>query len=230
MLLKVIEDLTDRVRADIKTIDNKTYLDAHLIDEFFRLVTDNWQVLKTPEIAPTYLKLQNLVVGVLLGIIVNRESGNIYNSMMTYNAGCTEETLHYFFNIPFGGDGELEHLHIHTGWGNGTSDFDAGRPVYIRIKGANSEKYVVIGPKIEVKDYRDLTSAEKYFEQDAETSVYHDSNHVFLHIMDTDTYYVAENRKTSNWLLLADSGKIKLVRRQVKLWIDDDGFLGVRFR
>ena len=151
--------------------------------------------------------------------------------MMTYNASCTEENLHYFYNIPYGGDGEMEHLCIHTGWGNGTADLNAGKLLYLLAVDENGQvDYVEVGPKFEVKDYKDILSAEKYFKKDAETSVYHDATHVFIHILDTNTYYIAENRKTSKWYQLAETNAMKQYRRQVIIWVGDDGFLGVKFR
>ena len=232
MIVDVIKDLTNRVQANLQIIKGNLYLNVYLIDEFFRFVNRNWKLIKDPEIAPHYLKLQHIILDdVLLNIIVGGESRNLYNSMMVYNATCTEEDLHYFYNIPYGGDGELEHLFIHTGYGNGTSDLNAGQFIYIMAKDNNDQKdYVEVGPKIEVKDYKNLASAQKCFEQDAETPVYHDANHVFIHVLDTNTYYIAENRKTSNWYQLAEATNIKQYRRQVKLWLNNDGFLGVRFR
>ena len=60
--------------------------------------------------------------------------------------------------------------------------------------------------------------------------VYHDATHVFIHVLDTNTYFIAKNKKTSNWLYLADTSTMKHYRRQVKLWLDDEGFLRVKFR
>jgi hypothetical protein len=150
--------------------------------------------------------------------------------MMTYNASCTEEDLHYFYKIPYGGDGELEHLCTHTGWGNGTADLNAGNEIYLLVTDNEVKEKVRAGPRFEVKDYKDLSSANYYFEKDAETPVYHDATHVFIHVLDTNTYYIAENKKTSNWLYLADTDTMIHYRRQVKLWLDDEGFLGVKFR
>ena len=151
--------------------------------------------------------------------------------MMTYNAGCTEEDLHYVYTIAYGGDGEIEHLCIHTGYGNGTSDLNAGELRTFTVTDAiGNSGPIQAGPRFEVKDYKDIESAQYYFKQDAETSTYHDSNHVFIHLLDTDSYYLAANKKTSRWFHLADSDKIPHKRRQVKLWLDADGFLGVKFR
>lgn len=232
MIIDIIKDLTKRIQANLQTIKGNLYLDVYLIDEFFRFVNANWKLIRDPEIAPHYLKLQQIILNdVLLNIIVGGESGNLYNSTMTYNATCTEENLHCFYDIPYGGDGDIEHLCIHTGWGNGTSDLNAGKLIYLLAKDNNNQvDYVEVGPKLEVKDYKDFSSAQKYFKQDAETSVYHDANHVFIHVLDTNTYYIAENRKTSKWYQLAETANIKQYRRQVKLWLNDDGFLGVRFR
>jgi hypothetical protein len=232
LLINKIQDLTMRVKTNFQTINGNLYLDNYLIDEYFNLVATNWQYLKTPEVRQPYLELQALILDkILLNIIVNRQKGNLYNSMMTYNASCTEEDLHYFYNISYGGDGEIEHLCTHTGWGNGTSDLDAKRVLYIlATDGAGRKEYLEVGPKFEVKDYKDFSSAKKHFEEDAETSVYHDANHVFIHVLNTNTYYIAENRKTSNWYLLADTEGMKHYRRQVILWLDNEGFLGVKFR
>jgi hypothetical protein len=232
MMIDVIKDLTNKVQSNLRTINGNLYLDVYLIDEFFRFVNANWKYIKDPQIAPYYLKLQRIIINdVLLNIIVGGVCGNLYNSMMTYNATCTEENLHYFYKIPYGGDGEVEHLCIHTGFGNGTSDLNAGKLIRLLAKNdCNQVDYVEVGPKLEVKDYKNFSSAQKHFEQDAETSVYHDANHVFIHVLDTNTYYIAENRKTSKWYQLAAEDNIKQYRRQVKLWLDDDGFLGVRFR
>jgi hypothetical protein len=231
-LINKIEDLTARVRSNLKTVNGNLYLDVYLIDEFFKLVNSNWQTIRKPEVAPSYLELQHIIVDeVLLKIIVDGKSGSLYNSMMTYNASCTEENLHYFYNIPYGGDGELEHLCTHTGYGKGTSDLDAGTLISLLI--INQDGYVdsvKAGPKFEVKDYKDYESAQKYFKQGAGTSVYHDATHVFIHLLDTDMYYIAANKKTSNWYQLAETRTIKKYRRQVKLWLGDNGFLGVRFR
>jgi hypothetical protein len=225
-LINKIQDLTARVKANCQTINGNLYLDNYLIDEYFNLVATNWQYLKQPTVRQPYLELQNIVLDtVLLNIIVNRQKGILYNSMMTYNASCTEEDLHRFYNIPYGGDGDIEHLCTHTGWGNGTSDLDAGQVLYILVTDELGQKeYVEVGPKFEVKDYKDMTSARSYFEKDAETPVYHDANHVFIHILDSNTYYIAENKKTSKWYLLADTHTMKHYRRQIKLWVDADGF------
>lgn len=232
MIVNVIKDLTDRVQANLQTIKGNLYLDAYLVDEFFRFVNTNWRRIKDPEIAPHYLKLQQIVLNdVLLNIIVGRESGNLYNSMMTYNANCTEEDLHKFYNIPYGGDGEVEHLCVHTGYGNGTADLHAGQELSFTVSDNTGRvDSIKAGPKFEVKDYKNMESAKKYFMQDAETSVYHDATHVFIHVLDTNEYYLAANKKTSNWFKLEDTDKMPHYRSQVKLWLSDDGFLGVRFR
>ena len=231
-LLFKIEDLTKRVKNNLQTINGNLYLDVYLIDEFFQLVNKNWKQIRHPQVASQYLDLQKIIVNdVLLNIIVNRVKGNLYNSMMTYNATCTEENLHRFYSIPYGGDGELEHLCIHTGYGNNTSDLDAGG---VKQFLAVDENGVVIsveaGPKFEVKDYKDILSAEQHFKREAETSVYHDATHVFIHILETNTFYLTENRKTAKWYQLAETNVMTQYRRQVKIWISDDGFLGVKFR
>ena len=230
-LVYKIQDLTARVQHNIRSINGNLYLDNYLINEYFELVAANWQYLKAPEVRTDYLKLQDIVLNkILLEIIVNKQKGNLYNSMMTYNASCTEEDIHYFCKIPYGGDGELEHLSTHTGWGNGTADLNAGGEISLLVVDNGVKKEVRVGPKFEVKDYKDLSSANYYFEKDAETNVYHDATHVFIHVLDTNTYFIAQNKKTSNWLYLADTGAMKHYRRQVKLWLDDEGFLGVKFR
>ncbi len=232
MIVDVIKDLTNRVQANLCTINGNLYLDVYLIDEFFRLVAANWRIIKDPEIAPHYLKLQQIILNdVLLNIIVGREIGNLYNSMMTYNANCTEEDLHKFYNIPYGGDGEVEHLCVHTGYGNGTADLNAGQELDFVVSDSTGRvDHIKAGPRFEVKDYKSMKSAKKYFWQDAETSVYHDATHAFIHILDTNEYYLAANKKTSNWFQLVDTDKMPHYRQQVKLWIANDGFLGVCFR
>ena len=232
MIVDVIKDLTNRVQANLQTINGNLYLDVYLIDEFFRFVNTNWMFIKYPEIAPHYLKLQQIILNdVLLNIIVGYESGNLYNSMMTYNANCTEEDLHKFYNIPYGGDGELEHLCVHTGYGNGTADLNAGRELYFTVSDNTGRiDYIKAGPRFEVKDYKNMESAKEYFVKDAETSVYHDATHVFIHVLDTNEYYLAANKKTSNWFQLVDTDAMPHYRSQVKLWLTEDGFLGVRFR
>lgn len=230
-LVNKIQNLTARVQNNIQEINGNLYLDNYLINEYFELVEANWRYLKTPEVRTDYLKLQDIILKeILLEIIVNRQKGNLYNSMMTYNASCTEEDIHYFFKIPYGGDGELEHLCTHTGWGNGTADLNAGSEIDLLVVDNGVKEKVRVGPKFEVKDYKDLKSATYYFEKDAETEVYHDATHVFIHVLDTNTYFIAKNKKTSNWLYLADIDTMKHYRRQVKLWLDDEGFLGVKFR
>jgi len=117
---------------------------------------------------------------------------------MTYNATCTEEDLHYLFNIPYGGKGEIEHLDIHTGYGNGVSDLKSEELIILKVSNEFGDiNYVQAGPNFEVKDYKNKDSAKDYFEKQAETSVYHDSNNVFIHIIDNDTYYIAANKKGS---------------------------------
>jgi hypothetical protein len=226
-----IQDLTAKIKANLQTIKGNTYLDNYLIDEFFHFVYDNQLLIRDSKVAPYYLELQHLVLdAVLLQIIVGNQSGVLYNSTMTYNASCTEEDIQKFYNIPYGGDGEIEHLCTHTGYGNGTSDLDAGRLIEVAVTDGQVQKNVVVGPKFEVKDYKNLESANYYFEKGAETSTYHDATHVFIHILDTNTYFIAENRKTSNWLRLANTDTMKHYRQQVILWLDKDGFLGVKFR
>ena len=231
-LLDQIKDLTERVKNNLKNINGNLYLDVYLEDEFFHLVNDNWYNLKDTEIAISYLELQKIILNdVLLNIIVDNQSNNLYNSMMTYNASCTEEDLHYFYSIPFGGDGETEHLCTHTGYGNNTSDLDAGQVIRLpATDNFHNPGFVDVGPKFEVKDYKDLDSAKSYIQKDAETSKFHDSNHVFVHIIDTNDYYITANKKATKFYKLAGTSQIKHYRQQVKLWLDEDGFLGVKFR
>lgn len=231
-LLEHIKDLTERVRNNLKNINGNLYLDVYLEDEFFHLVNDNWYNLKNEAIAPSYLELQKIIIDdIFLKIIVDNKSGNLYNSMMTYNASCTEEDLHYFYNIPYGGEGELEHLCTHTGYGNNVSDLDAGKVLTLMaIDSFENPGYVDVGPKFEVKDYKDLESAKSHIQKDAETSKFHDSVHVFVHIVDTNDYYITANKKATKFYKLAGTSQIKHHRQQVKLWLNDDGFLGVKFR
>lgn len=232
-LVTYIKDLTERVKANIQIKKGNLYLDVYLIDEFFKLVNKNWMYLCYPEVLPSYLVLQKIVVDdILLNIIVNGERGNLYNSMMTYNASCTEEDLHYFYNIPYGGDGDVEHLCIHTGWGNGTSDLDAGKIVDILAEESDGWPInISAGPKFEVKDYKNLNSAKAHFKEEAETPTYHDADYVFIHIIEGDTFYLAENKKTAYWYQLPEAKKMLRHRRQVKIWINKDtGILGVIFR
>lgn len=231
-LINYIKDLTERVKANIQIKEGNLYLDVYLIDEFFKLVNKNWKYLCYPEVLPTYMTLQKIIVDdILLNIIVDGESGNLYNSMMTYNATCTEEDLHDFYGIPYGGKGELEHLNTHTGWGNGTSDLATEEP--IKISAVEPDGWPItltVGTKFEVKDYLNLSSARTWFEQDAETPTYHDANYVFIHIIEGDTFYLAENKKTATWYSLPATKDIVHHRRQVILWLKDDGILGVKFR
>jgi len=230
-LINYIKDLTERVKANIQIKKGNLYLDVYLIDEFFKLVNKNWRYLCYPEVLPTYMTLQKIIVDdILLNIIVDGKSGDLYNSMMTYNATCTEEDLHEFYDIPYGGEGELEHLNIHTGRGNGTSDLATKEP--IKISAVEPDGWPItltVGTKFEVKDYLNLSSARTWFEQDAETSTYHDANYVFIHIIEGDTFYLAENKKTATWYSLPATKDIVHHRRQVILWLKDDGILGVKF-
>ena len=231
-LLDYIKDLTDRVRKDLRVINGNLTLDNYLIDEFFHLVNDNWRDLRKPENATDYLELQDIVLNkILLEIIVDKTKGNLYNSTMTYNASCTEEDLHYFYKIPYGGYGEDEHLRTHTGYGNGVSDLDAGAMINLPATNDFGEAgFVTVGPKFEVKDYKDLESAKDYVKAGVTTSKFHDSNHIFIHLIDTTIYYIAENKVDTKWYTLAGTSQIKHYRQQVKLWMCEDGFLGVKFR
>ena len=232
-LIDQLINLTDRVKKDIKIINGNKYLNVYLIDEFFKFTAINWKEIRVEPLKTYFLNLQKIIIDeILLKIIVNKQKGNLYNSMMTYNATCTEEDLHYFYGIPYGGDGEIEHLCIHTGYGNGTSDLDSGCQIrLLALDDEGNRDYVTIGPKLEVKDYKDKSSAKFHFEQEAETTVYHDSNHIFIHILDSDTYCIAANKKTSKWYHLEEANNIKHYRKQVKsLWICTDGLLGVKFR
>jgi hypothetical protein len=230
MLLNKVIDLTNRVRNNLQKIQGELYLDVYLFNEFFELVAENWRQLKSAEIAPKYFELQKIMLDILLNIEVNGQRGSLYNSMMTYNATCTEENLHYFYGIPYGGNGELEHLCIHTGRGNNTSDLDAKAIIQLPILTKNGPAIISAGTKFEVKDYKDFKSAREHFVQEAGTTVYHDANNVFIHLIDTTDYFIADNRKDAAWFLLANTQLIKRYRRQVILWMQDDGFLGVKFR
>lgn len=231
MLVDYIKDLTVRVQNNIQIRNSNLYLDVYLIDEFFKLVNRNWKSLRDPEILPTYMALQKIIVDdILLNIIVGGESGNLYNSMMTYNATCTEEDLHKFYKIPYGGEGEIEHLCIHTGWGSGTSDLATEGLIEIPVvKPDGLPITLTAGTKFEVKDYLNLDSAHTYFKQDAETSTYHDANYAFIHLIEGDTFYLAENKKTALWYSLPAAKDMVHHRRQVILWLKD-GILGVKFR
>ena len=231
-LLEYINDLTNRVKNDLKTINGNLTLDAYLEDEFFNLVNTNWKDLRSPEIRDSYLSLQDIILNkILLEIIVDNTKGNLYNSAMTYNASCTEEDLHYFYGIPYGGGGSDEHLRTHTGYGNGVSDLKADGQLQLpAIDDFGNAGYVTVGPNFEVKDYKDLESAKKYVAEGVTTSKFHDANHIFIHLIDTNIYYIAENKTDTKWYILAGTSQIKHYRRQVKLWMCEDGFLGVRFR
>ena len=233
MILEQIADLTKRIKENIRVINGKLYLNAYLLDEFFHFVNDNWRELGSPAVINTYLPLQKLVVDdFLLKIVVNNTSNNLYNSMMTYNASCTEEDLHRYLNLPYGGDGEIEHECTHTGAGNGVSDFKTQGVIQLDIKNpiVPGVGFVVVGPEIEAKDYDGLESAKDHFKKEAKTTKYHDAKHVIIHLIDTNTYYIAANRADSRWYELANMENIKHYRKQVKLWINDDGILGVKFR
>lgn len=230
MLLNKVIDLTNRIRNNLQTIQGERYLDVYLVNEFFELVAENWRALKSAEISPKYFELQEIILDILLNIEVKGQRGDLYNSMMTYNATCTEEDLHYFYNIPYGGQGELEHLCLHTGRGNNTSDLDAKAIIQLPVLTINGRENTAAGPKFEVKDYKDFKSAREHFVQEAGTTVYHDANDVFIHLIDSPDYFIAANRKNAGWFLLANTQAIKHYRRQVILWMQDDGFLGVKFR
>ena len=231
-LILQLTNLTSRIKSNIKIINGNKYLDVYLIDEFFRFTNTNWKEIRNDLVKPYFLELQKIIVDeILLEIIVGGQKGSLYNSMMTYNATCTEEDIHRFYGIPYGGNGDVEHLCIHTGYGNGTSDLDSGCQLrFLVIDNAGNRDFVTAGPKFEVKDYQDFNSAQYYFKKDAETTVYHDSTHVFLHILDADTYYIAENKKTSKWYQLEEANAIVHYRKQVKLWLDPEGLLCVQFR
>lgn len=229
-LLSKIKDLTERVKANIRMFDNEYYLDVYLVRDYFNLVAENPQAIRSPYIAPDYLALQKIMLDILYNIEVNNERYNLYNSAMVYNASCTEEDLHYFLNIPYGGKGDIEHLCIHTGKGNNTSDFDAKQQIQLAVKSGLAQETVFVGPKIEVKDYKDLKSAKEHFVAEAETTKYHDANHAFIHLIDTNIYFIAANKKDADWFVLANTSNIKHYRKQVILWMGEDGFLNVKFR
>lgn len=233
------KDKLDKLYQDFltekKEIEGNIFIPNTLIIEFFKLLHDNKPILVSPNCIETTKKINDLVRYVFENGIAGGVCG-LKVGQTIFNAHIKEYDYHTQFGFTYAGGGVLDHEYQHTGEGIPGTDFKLTQDFAVdyqlvdekgRLIGAPQHDVVPAGVEIDAKDYYSLKTMQDALKNNVDGKLGHYGDSLIIHILTTDEYYVTKN--IANAPVFKVLTKIESSNKQVKLSIDSNGILTVRY-